>query len=435
MHMHCPTCGSNWCYCCGRFRLESGPTDARCRGCDSAAIYIENQPGWGSFALPGTGEDAKTGALWEFHRRVQAYYVRCIKEETRADQWGAFMQAYPSILENTPTFGRHIMWDDLDSARPPVFGNSVESDLLWRLQPALQQQRQQQRPLQLEDVVSFKEVFETNEGKLWIAAFFFAVLFLLLKWTIDSSGIAVVADIAVALVSFVGVSYTLLWCSDFFAANPDHVVRMILPEAFFIGKLYQQPFLSSVGRFRSSRHAHVYFWVGSIALGSLFIGISKELGSNLVLRIIGTTVLTFGMVCCALEIAVGNKLPPPDLENERQCDIYRSLSLASTVFVLCLAVGAGLITGESSNTYIKVRTFGAFLLCAGIGALAAEYVPRLFRGDVIWMPLEDRTRKISYLIFLSVNLGSSLCWLGNTGALVTGILMLIFGVSLSFFFL
>ncbi len=40
------------------------------------------------------------------------------------------------------------------------------------------------------------------------------------------------------------------------------------------------------------------------------------------------------------------------------------------------------------ESYSKVRTIGVFLLSAGIGALAAEYVPRLFRRqDTIWMPL------------------------------------------------
>jgi hypothetical protein len=435
MHIHCPTCGSDWCYCCGRFRLESGPVADRCRGCDSTAIYIERQPGWGSFALLGTGEDPKTGALWEFHKRVQTYYVRHIKEETPIDQWGRFVQAYPRTLVNTPTFGRHIMWDDLDSASPPVFGNSVENDLLWKLQNTQQQQQQQQQqrgpptPPPLEEIGSFWEVFETTKGKTWFGALLFTVLFLILKWTISSSGLSILADTAVTATSFVGATYVLLWFTKFFAANPNHPIRQSLPEAFFLGKQNQPPFLSPNGRFRSSRQMHVYFWIGSIALGSLFICISNELGSIPVLIIMGTTILTLGLVCSALEITIGNVSPPPDLENEPQCGIYWSFALLSAIFVLCLAVGAGLMTYES---YSKVRTIGVFLLSAGIGALAAEYVPRLFRRqDTIWMPLGPATRKRSYTIFLSVTIGSSLCWLGTLGAMVAGILVLVCGVVLS----
>ena len=427
VHMDCPSCGTHWCYCCGRFRGQSGPAGAtRCPGCDSISIFLQGQPDWDSYALTEMGEDAKTGALWEFHRRVMAYYVRRIKEETPPAVWEEFRQAHPTVLENTPTFGRHILWDDLESAEPPVFGSAVEDDLLWRL-PPLQQEQQ-------EDVVApgttdgFWEVFKTDIGKIWITACCFSLFFLILRLILDAPGLAVVADSLIALTSFLGFSYILVWCADFFASHPNHATCRRLPsEAFFVGKFGQPPLVSSLGRFGNVR---VYFWVGSVALGSLLIGVFRELGSSIqTLQIVGTIILTLGLVCFALEFTIVNQSPIPRLQDPRP-GAYNSFMAVSTVISLLIAVGAGLKTADAR----KVETTGVFLLCTGVGACSAEYFPRLLLGhnSPFWTPLDSKTVRISYVFSLSVTTGSALLWFGrsadNVGAFTGGIVIIVVGV-------
>lgn len=61
-----------------------------------------------------------------------AYLVRRVKDVTPHRDWETFQQRYQNILLNVPTQNRHILWDDLEDATPPVFGRSQPDDLLWK---------------------------------------------------------------------------------------------------------------------------------------------------------------------------------------------------------------------------------------------------------------------------------------------------------------
>jgi hypothetical protein len=298
---------------------------------------------------------------------------------------------------------------------------------MWKLPPLQQRQQDaeddEHRQQGAEDPGSFWQVLTTDNGKMWIGLLFVSVLFLILRLSISSPGLKVVADILIALTSFAGFSYTLVWCANFVASHPTHELCQGISEALFLGKFGQVPLVSSGGRFGS---ALVYFWVGSIALGSLLIGGYKALGSSLpTLQILGVIVLVFGLTCFAIAFAVGNMSPTP-----QNNDDYTSFVLVSLCSLLLIAVGSGLKTANA----MSAKTAGIFLLCIGIGVFAAEYVPRLFRGLAqynVWMPLFHKTRRIGYIFFLSVTIGSALLWLGRyssgVGPSVGGIALIIFG--------
>lgn len=131
MHMACP-CGASYCYCCGR-RREGRWRGGRCSDangrCDIFSPYLENNAGWGAFAL--RGESAGLGALHEFHRKRMAYFLRQLKETHPAHLWADLRRIYPGMLEDVPTSGRHIGWDEIDQALPPLFGSTRLGQLQW----------------------------------------------------------------------------------------------------------------------------------------------------------------------------------------------------------------------------------------------------------------------------------------------------------------
>ena len=125
MQISCPTadCGVEWCYCCG------GRGNV-CR-CDSEHSTLQGCFGWRSFAL--NGESSGIGAVNEFHRQRVRYYLQRIKHSTNPDLWQVYRQSHPAILNEIPTRGRCITWEEVDAVLdPPLFGGSTEADLLWK---------------------------------------------------------------------------------------------------------------------------------------------------------------------------------------------------------------------------------------------------------------------------------------------------------------
>jgi hypothetical protein len=129
MHMNSCPCGARFCYCCGR---ASGNSRGQCPrgngGCDSRNVYLEHNPGWGRFAM--RHESAGMGALHEFHRRKMKFFLRLVKQETNPEVWHELTEVRPDLLSNTPTRGRRITWEEIDSAEPPVFGDTTAESWL-----------------------------------------------------------------------------------------------------------------------------------------------------------------------------------------------------------------------------------------------------------------------------------------------------------------
>ena len=110
----CP-CGSKWCFLCAQENCPRGGG-----GCDEVSYYLENHPGWNECNIGE--ESASRGAQQEFYRQRQAFMVRAVMEHTPPDLWARFREKHPDLLSDTPTPGRNIAWDSLESAEMPLFG-------------------------------------------------------------------------------------------------------------------------------------------------------------------------------------------------------------------------------------------------------------------------------------------------------------------------
>ena len=89
-------------------------------GCDEDGIYIEELDGWDSFAL--AGETPAAGAQKECLRSRQRFLLRTLREKTDANLWEELRAAHPAMLDDTPTDGRRIEWDEIAAAEEPLFG-------------------------------------------------------------------------------------------------------------------------------------------------------------------------------------------------------------------------------------------------------------------------------------------------------------------------
>jgi len=100
-----------------------------CPSCDDEYLNMESYEGWDEFAVDGDESDGFS-ALHEFHRRRMAYFLKLVKGVVPDGDWAEFRRAYPDILEDTPTPGRRICWDEIGSAEPPLFGKAKRPDQL-----------------------------------------------------------------------------------------------------------------------------------------------------------------------------------------------------------------------------------------------------------------------------------------------------------------
>ena len=116
----CP-CGASWCFLCGKDKTGCPRGGG---GCDEDGIYLQNLPGWGTHSIGE--EEPPQGAQQEFYRRRQAFMVRAVMENTPPDLWASFRAQNPDLLTDTPTPGRNIDWDSLQSAEEPLFGANLK---------------------------------------------------------------------------------------------------------------------------------------------------------------------------------------------------------------------------------------------------------------------------------------------------------------------
>ena len=116
-------CGSKWCFLCNK---ESGDGPGECPrgpgkgGCDEHALFLEKHDGWGDFAIRDENEAA--GAQKEFLRRRMAFLLREVKNDTPPEVWAQLRGKHADLLEDVPTPGRRIDWDEIDTAELPLFG-------------------------------------------------------------------------------------------------------------------------------------------------------------------------------------------------------------------------------------------------------------------------------------------------------------------------
>eukprot|EP01043_Picozoa_sp_COSAG02_P077533 COSAG02_NODE_17012_length_1036_cov_0.684098_2_plen_294_part_01 len=153
----CP-CGSKWCFLCAKENCPRGRG-----GCDENSYYLEQHEGWTACNLEG--ESQSQGAQQEFYRRRQAFMVRAVMEHTPPDLWASLREKHPNLLANTPTPGRNIDWDALDSAEIPLFGaNKRRAEAENEADPSAAKRRLQQYwdNLRLE-----QEAAELREARQW----------------------------------------------------------------------------------------------------------------------------------------------------------------------------------------------------------------------------------------------------------------------------
>ena len=136
MHMTCD-CGVHFCYVCGADRYPGvRGTGAGYRaenrvncGCDRPSSYLQLQPGWSGWEIPGRSESPAQGALYEFHRRRMAYFVGVVKRAIGPGVWGRLRTRFPDLLQDVLE-GRSIQWDEVDAAEHPKFGSRVDLPLV-----------------------------------------------------------------------------------------------------------------------------------------------------------------------------------------------------------------------------------------------------------------------------------------------------------------
>lgn len=438
MHMTCTTCATRWCYCCGRRR--QGPSEDLCRGCDSVDIYIHRQPGgWDTHAIGD--ETVGYGALWEFLKRRIAFLVRRVKEEVPANDWQEFRQSYPDILVDVPTPQRSIPWDQLDNATPPVFGSSVEDDMLWI--PARQETAPLTVQVEPEDppFQSWREILASKGGILWLLGVALAVLLLVLRWTVsDYFLLRLVGDFLISVLAFFGFRCFLLWWPDFCVQEPRHpLVRQNFGYRQFSGTPQEAPYLSSTGRWHAIRRQYVSFLVGTIALGSFLVGSANQVGDlGTTCRIIGSILLSFTATgFCLLYATVSCRSPPPSSEAQESSAMCARFLTTPAIQVGFFSLGVGLTTAKSQSA----KQAGTVLLSVGLASLVATLFPRIIRPPPLWQDLDPGVCLQNYLFFVGVTLGSLLVWLGRTEdssglrKTGTGLLLLVLpGAALSFLF-
>jgi hypothetical protein len=142
VHMTCSSCRTCFCYVCGidryrSYQSERGPPNAASKidcKCDSNSAFLERNPGWNQFNRDG--ESAGDGALYEFHRRRMARFVRVVKDKMSKQAWADLRRANPNVLTDVIR-GRNITWEEVDAAEHPQFGGGKARDTLKKLEREL----------------------------------------------------------------------------------------------------------------------------------------------------------------------------------------------------------------------------------------------------------------------------------------------------------
>lgn len=396
VHIRCHLCATSWCYCCGRTRESLANPAIRCRGCDAYDSRLEmQQPNWNSFAIGS--ESAAYGALHEFHRQRQAYFVQDVKMSSIPYQWLAFQATYPNILNDVPTPGRCIKWEELETTIvPPAFGNSQPRDLLWALRPRFNPADPAQggnedtrAPANVTEtvpetvLVPWSRVFRSHRGLGWI------FLFLATIWVL---GTGIYFDLlskeywaALTIVLSFSLFYhtalfLLLRMADYFELHPDSFVSRHLPEVAFVGRRRhpangEGPYFSASGRWRHGRRNRLARPLLLLTIGLILLSLSSVSTSSL----LGALALLFIVPVCNtafLQTSILNFVPLPPLVENPQPNPMPFSQMMQTLWILQIltGLGAAFILSEIDSS---PSVAGVFFVMLGVGLTIATLLPRI----------------------------------------------------------
>ncbi len=360
MHITCQTCGTNWCYCCGRERGSEGA--AMCtkeNGCDATSAYLENQPGWNRFSI---GDESQgQGALHEFHRRRIAYLIKQIKQNTDPELWINLRTQYPDVLDNVPTFGRCIDWDSIDDAIIPTFGRTQALDVKWnvdgnemlnslceQIKNAIENQKRneiQKNPISLLQQRFAQSVLHGISRSQWIL---FGLQLIPLVALISSA--IIIEESTAKMWSLIGsciygaclLAYLITKAIDWrYAVLLYEEDEMVLPcaEVQFCGSPAEFPYLSSTGRWSSYRYYYLILLSGCLIIGPVLI-----VRHNFYK--IGVTILSFVVTVFGIGTFVINLSPPPTSTSYHlRLNAYRKN-------IICLLALGGIFFPVGLYTYL-----------------------------------------------------------------------------------
>lgn len=440
-------CGAKWCYPCERYR---GDTPECCRanvGCDARDAYLQNQPGWQSLPRQN-GESAGDAACMEFHRQKIRYYIRRIKDSTAPSIWASFQRNFADILTNIPTEARHITWEELsrpEAALPPVFGNTTERDLAWRLplitpdvratnggvpeppeptNPGFDMEMDRNAP-QGENagdgrapeilLPPFSDLFTSGRfGRQWTGLAALTCLLLVIRWFgVGSTNFKTVAHTFLAIVCYGGFSTLLLYLADYHTIHRNTTLRYFADRQI-LGRYGEEdfPYLSQLGRWSEHRHTYVRFLVGGITLGSLFVGQSgtRPAGDGFregLFLGMGTSILTLVLTSWTWLTMLVNMTPKPETPRAASC--FKSVVQILFLWTLTLSSGLGFTV---SNT--QFAPIGKVLIALGVSGLFSEYLHRALTHGIFWDQAYYVARVVRvYFVSVGLSLGVTLLHIGN----------------------
>ena len=434
MHMSCP-CGTRYCYCCGRQRGD-GPLNCRSdgSGCDYPSPYLENHPGWNQFSL-NENESAGMGALHEFHRRRMAYFLRQVKLNYPPELWEQLRRDYPDLLNSTPTDGRCIQWDEIDSAKPPLFGSTTVDQLEWEdggvhacAEVVVEEQHRQERAPKRHGPRQQASPPICQNHKLltgiWILGFILAILLQSLRVVSDSQALKTAGNILVAVLVGTGLPILAMAIVDYFAANHGCIREVQCIR----GRNNELPYLSTDGRWSRNRSLYWYTFFCGIALASVCLA-HKEIQF---LHAFGVFLLTAILISyCTITIIVNAEQAP---DGQPQCSQFKHFMIRLCAHGGILSIGVGILS-VYSNVY-NGNAAGKVFFAIGLAGVFSELGPRVLQ---VWLEGQPFTRTpnthrlvLSYIFFEGVAVGSLMVGISVSSAVnLAGTIILVLSIAIS----
>lgn len=422
IHMRCPYCLTDYCYCCGRFRSDRGEQNVNtsiCKsdgsGCDTPSAYLERHPGWRNFNR--SDETRGMGALHEFHRRRMKYFLRQVKQHYGNDLWRELKRQYPHLLENVPTNGRCIKWNEIDNAQPPLFGQTTEYQLEWR-----RVDFEGRDPEQAEEVPEAargrfgSDAYTPRPDKvaacLWVTSLITMVVLTTCRMVLDGSEALIFAS-RISLAVFVGASFTFsaLLLVDACSINPSQISRGVV---CFGGPNNERPYLSRGGRWYRIRAVYVGCLCIGVALASIFVRQDQSAS----LFCFGVSLMSFTLLFYAGIGCIANAVKA----RPEQTPLPRFFVAAMCRFALFAAVfssGMGIFTTYSDGTLTTMVVTGMVLLFCGLAGVMAESLSACHRDSFV--PRGNSTVYyrsvliVNYVGLFGVALGSLIGFLAQAG--------------------